>query len=438
MLKSLISVITKVPHARSEAERIKFETFRIIIFWFGIFISGAVLMLTVSWSYSDAPERPEDFHMRITWTAATICYFTTWALLGTKIYRLSIWIFALAMGAIANNVYHAVGTDATMYRSLIFLVLTLLILSVYLPKRQLYLVGLIYYAGYMFNIYLHNGINVPRMLGLSVVFSFATAALELVMRLRAAEAKILELERARAVHSSRLSTLGETTAFLMHEVSSPLSVLNGHLELIQKHENVDYHVSKMQNALDRALDFINSVKRMVRASEPNQFEVVQLSEIFKMVSDLVETSLRRRNIRLEFDYSDDLEIKCRPAEIAQVLINLINNSADALKSADEKWIRVSSRRSGSFVEIEVVDPGSGIEVALKSKVMQPFFTTKPTGSGIGLSVAQEIALQHDGRLEIIKFKQPTTIRLRFAINPQFTRQKGLPKDKSRSSGELAQ
>lgn len=419
MSSKILKFITDCPYAKKEVDRLKYQIFRAITFGFAL--STLIAFIWYFFAREASAHNAEANVFRIVWPASTIANFFIWFMACSKHYRYSVLLFAFVMCALTNIFYALLPLDSVLYRQLIYSFLTLLIVSVYVPKRQLYAAAILFYVTLMVNIFIQGNFNLSPVLPVTVACTFAIAGVGLVTKLRIEEAKILERERARAIHSSRLSTLGETTAFLVHEVSSPLTILNGHMELLRKNENPSYHIEKMQNALDRAFDFMSSVKKMVRSTMPTEYEIVQLSEILKMVSDLVEPGLKRKGISLEFDYAEDLELKCRPAEIAQVLINMINNSSDALENSSNRWIRVSTRQSEGFVDFEVSDPGSGIDPEVARKMLDPFFTTKETGSGIGLAIAQQVADAHNGSIEVVRYKDPTTIRLRIALAPKFVK-----------------
>jgi len=79
-----------------------------------------------------------------------------------------------------------------------------------------------------------------------------------------------------------------------------------------------------------------------------------------------------------------LRIDCRPTEISQVLLNLLNNAVDAVQPLPEKWVELQGKNVGKDVEISVTDSGRGIPEKIRDKVGQPFFTTKVVGQGTGL------------------------------------------------------
>lgn len=106
---------------------------------------------------------------------------------------------------------------------------------------------------------------------------------------------------------------------------------------------------------------------------------------------------------MEVIASSTVKALINPSQISQVLLNLISNAADAVEGLDEKWIRIElSSEATELAKIRVVDSGSGIDPKLAHKIMEPFFTTKPTdkGTGLGLSIAKGIVDDHRGTLYI--------------------------------------
>jgi C4-dicarboxylate-specific signal transduction histidine kinase len=108
-----------------------------------------------------------------------------------------------------------------------------------------------------------------------------------------------------------------------------------------------------------------------------------------------------QKIKLELSPIPEVLVDCRSAQIEQVILNLLNNSADALTTLTDKWIRVDCLNLGEFVQIVVTDSGRGIAPPVVQKMMQPFFTTKEVGkgTGLGLSISVGIMEDHHGRLQ---------------------------------------
>jgi signal transduction histidine kinase len=103
-------------------------------------------------------------------------------------------------------------------------------------------------------------------------------------------------------------------------------------------------------------------------------------------------------------------------QIGTVLHNLLGNAADVLAGTPPpRWIRISAREQGPFVELDVADSGPGIDPAIREDLFEPLATTKPTGMGLGLPIARTLVQAHGGRLELAH-PQPTTFRFTLPIH----------------------
>jgi C4-dicarboxylate-specific signal transduction histidine kinase len=106
-------------------------------------------------------------------------------------------------------------------------------------------------------------------------------------------------------------------------------------------------------------------------------------------------------------------VHCRPIQISQVILNLLNNASDALEFSSVRWIRLQVKQVAATVYISVTDSGPGISLSIQSRLMQPFATTKAPGrgTGLGLSLSKQMIEEHDGTL-FVDWKSEAT---RFVI-----------------------
>jgi len=98
----------------------------------------------------------------------------------------------------------------------------------------------------------------------------------------------------------------------------------------------------------------------------------------------------------------DLKIECRPVEICQLLLNLLNNAHDAVENSQTKWIEIVIRDFDDKIELTISDSGPGVPDRIKDKIMEPFFTTKPKGkgTGLGLNISRNIVEKHEGTMAL--------------------------------------
>lgn len=224
-------------------------------------------------------------------------------------------------------------------------------------------------------------------------------------------AKIAE-QQALMLHSSKLASLGEMAAGVAHEINNPLLVIAGKVEQVKRqHEQgsadaatILKHMDSIRSTVDRIAKIVSGLRSFARESGGEPFAVASVREIVDETVALCAERFRNHAIELEIPPIDDLEVRCRPYQIAQVLLNLLSNAFDAANGglSERRWVRLEVKRTRGTVEIVVSDSGDGVLPALREKIMMPFFTTKEVGkgTGLGLSISQGIMADHSGSLDL--------------------------------------
>lgn len=232
----------------------------------------------------------------------------------------------------------------------------------------------------------------------------------------------LEQEKAKSIHMGRLSAIGEMAAGIAHEINNPLAIINGLLSSVERRlhgsnpideiPKILENTAKARNQVIRMSKIINGLREFSRSGDNQFFEQMSLKKILDSVEDLCSEKLKSLNIQIEIQ-AEEIEFQCNPIQIEQVLINLINNSADAISNLDQKWIKIEAIKCGNFIEISVNDSGPGISEEVAQKIMQPFFTTKEIGkgTGLGLSISRGIIQKHGGSL----YPDPISKNTRFVV-----------------------
>jgi nitrogen-specific signal transduction histidine kinase len=210
------------------------------------------------------------------------------------------------------------------------------------------------------------------------------------------------------VWSEKLAALGQLLAGVAHELNNPLTVIMGYGELLSDSiatSNSRDQLTKMVSEARRMKRIIENLLRFSRQSARDKHSA-QLSPVVQEVLALREHYTRTRNVRVELDIAPDLPfLAVNEDEIKQILLNLFNNSSDALEGmASGKQISIRAYRSGSRAVIEVEDSGPGF--GNLSRALDPFYTTKPVGkgTGLGLSVCYGIVKERGGDLRIENVK----------------------------------
>jgi two-component system, NtrC family, sensor kinase len=206
------------------------------------------------------------------------------------------------------------------------------------------------------------------------------------------------------VWSEKLAALGQLLAGVAHELNNPLTVIMGYGELITDAIAAPHtrdQLVKMVNEARRMKRIIGNLLRFSRQSA-RETQTVQLSPLVQDVLALREYHTRTRNVRVELDIAQDLpSLAANEDEIKQILLNLFNNSSDALEGiAGAKQIKIRAYQNGIRAVIEVEDTGPGF--GNLNRALDPFYTTKPVGkgTGLGLSVCYGIVKERGGDLRI--------------------------------------
>ena len=219
----------------------------------------------------------------------------------------------------------------------------------------------------------------------------------------------LRLQREEMAHMSRVSSMGELTASLAHELNQPLSAIAsnaaaGRRFLAQSaFEPTMFEELLADVAADarRAGDIIHGIHDFVRKKEGTR-RLVNLNEIIREVLRLLHSDLLGRATSVETQLAPSLPmVDADPVNLQQVLLNLVMNSLEAmqLKPAAERRILISTRcEADSFVVTSVRDYGGGLPKDNPNKIFMHFYSTKPDGMGMGLTIVRSIVEAHGGKL----------------------------------------
>ena len=236
----------------------------------------------------------------------------------------------------------------------------------------------------------------------------------------------------RLVQSEKLASLGELAAGVAHEINNPVGYVSSNLATLQKYlvvyekvldapeadsaemaalkkklnyafirDDLQNLVKETQEGVDRVKAIIQDLKDYARTNAATHYMAADIQVGLKSTLNIARNQLKNRaDVRLELDNLPLIE--CAPSQIDQVFLNLIVNAAQAMPEGKMGLIDIRTHCDDTQVWIEVQDNGPGIAPEILKKIFDPFFTTKDpgTGTGLGLSVSQNIIQQHGGTLTV--------------------------------------
>jgi C4-dicarboxylate-specific signal transduction histidine kinase len=264
---------------------------------------------------------------------------------------------------------------------------------------------------------------------LTTLAQMVMSQMDLNKRNRELKSALIQLEEQNLYlfEISKMSALGEMAGGIAHEINNPLSIISGFASVLeiqikreQNHppsEKVAATLKGIVKGVERISGIIKGLQTFSRDSSNDPLQVFDLREVIRDSLDLCQESLRTQGIQILYEApAEAISSACRPSQVAQILVNLLNNAKDATKAlSGPKWIEIKLEQTASSVLVSVRDSGPGVPLELQEKIFRPFFTTKETGhgTGLGLSISSSIAVTNRAHLSLVPGEGSSQFVLRF-------------------------
>jgi two-component system sensor histidine kinase PilS (NtrC family) len=210
---------------------------------------------------------------------------------------------------------------------------------------------------------------------------------------------------------ARLSSLGELSAGIAHELRNPMGVIAGYTKLLSK--KVDNSSRPVVDAISKEIVVMDRIiSDFLSFAKPAELNISD-TDLKSIIKNCIETLTNERNdVKINLKINELPVIKGDEILLRQAFTNLIQNAVEAMPQGGELTIRASIK---DFLDISVSDTGHGISENIKDKIFLPFFTTKDRGTGLGLAIVHKIVVSHGGSISVESNDKITTFKIRFPL-----------------------
>ena len=215
----------------------------------------------------------------------------------------------------------------------------------------------------------------------------------------------LRNNEAYMIQSEKLASLGQLASGMAHEIHNPLTIISGEAQLYLerfkgKDDQVDTVLKSIIEECQRAADITRRILRFAKPA-PSEFLPVDVKTTIEETLTLAGYQVRLEKVERVVQVPPNLpKIRGNQNQLQEVLLNLILNACQAMGEKGGRLEVRANTANGAFVQLQVIDNGPGIPLGKLVKVFDPFYTTKQTGTGLGLFVSQRIVKAHGGTIEV--------------------------------------
>jgi C4-dicarboxylate-specific signal transduction histidine kinase len=249
-----------------------------------------------------------------------------------------------------------------------------------------------------------------RVLHRTAQLAEANRRLTVEMEERRRAEQQIRLHQAELAHVARLSTVGEMVAELTHELNQPLGAISSYAQACKRlmesgrgedQNELSNSLGRIAEQADRAAEIIRRLRRFITKAKPSHV-AVNINAMIRDVAALTNIDMRTDQIDVSFELTDPLpSVVGDRIQLEQVMVNLIRNAIDAMRDCPSESCQLTistTVENNRHICVKVCDSGVGILADMTDRVFDRFFTTKPNGMGMGLSISRSIIVNHGGLL----------------------------------------
>ena len=226
----------------------------------------------------------------------------------------------------------------------------------------------------------------------------------------------IEAERSKSIHNQKLAAIGEVASSIAHEVNNPMGIISLSVAILEhelgfievqsesKRDKISKTIRNIENSVTRTSEIVSNLLDFSREGSKDKFERKNLNVILTKTLIFIEEKMKKNKVELNTErLNATIEVLVKETQFSQVLVNLINNSIDALAKSKIKRIEIYTKIEKDKCIIHFKDTGPGIRKEIQNKIFSPFYTTKEKGkgTGLGLSISRQLLMEMSGDLNFI-------------------------------------
>ena len=223
------------------------------------------------------------------------------------------------------------------------------------------------------------------------------------------------------INKAKMQSVGELADDICHQVSNPLSIINGHVMILKgKLNSIDLQnkneVFKELEIIDSTLTRVSEIMKALRLYSNNTKPIegkIKFSEVIRDLEILTSRKIENLGIDLKLNIKSNAKVLADKSELTHILLNVLTNSIDALADEDKetKRIEIDLKDNGDMVSLTISDNGPGIPTAIRQSIFKPFFTTKKRNFGLGLSMTKTYLEERKGEITLKKPNELTSFEI---------------------------
>lgn len=230
--------------------------------------------------------------------------------------------------------------------------------------------------------------------------------------------KFIEDQQLLLIAKARLQTIGELASGVCHQINNPLAIIVGRSMIMRSQLRqivpAESDLFKELDIIDQTSQRVSGILKALRVYSRDMGHDVYEADLHELIEDtltLIRPKFKMSDISLKYEKKSDLKLKVNKNQISQVLMDLLNNSIEAMEDSPVRKVEIDVKDSVGKVIITVTDTGKGIRPEDRPEIFKAFFTTKNRHFGVGLSNAVDYLNQHKGEISLVKGDGPTTFKM---------------------------